>query len=152
VLLKYFSTPVDNSLPQLLPVRLKIVVDKGHDTSIGGVSPGGITNMLSQFKKWISNRFCPSGKASPPSLEELESIASSSASLTSHGATTTADEVFENFILKLESSLGVQREYVVLNSLWEETKEEFGNARQRPGTRKLLGGIGDEFGDVSTRI
>ncbi|RYO90201.1 hypothetical protein DL766_002737 [Monosporascus sp. MC13-8B] len=67
-------------------------------------------------------------------------------------ATATADGIFENFVRKLETSLGVRREYVILDSLWEETKEEFSNHRQNPATGELLRDMGDEFGDLYRKI
>ncbi|RYP60069.1 hypothetical protein DL770_010065 [Monosporascus sp. CRB-9-2] len=64
--------------------------------------------------------------------------------------TATADGIFETFVSKLETLLGVRREYVILDSLWEETKEEFSNHRQNSATGELLAGMGNEFGDVGT--
>lgn len=67
-------------------------------------------------------------------------------------ATVTGYEVFENFVRKLEKSLRVQREYVILDSLWEKTKEKFNNTRDNQAMMEQLGSMGDEFGDVSTSV
>lgn len=63
---------------------------------------------------------------------------------------TSANEVFELFLHKLETSLGVKGEYVVLESSWEETKSEFKKSHPDLPPSELGGDMGGEFGDVST--
>lgn len=94
--------------------------------------------------------------SSPPNLpSRLKIIITQDEDLTTRDENhrdimATPDGIFENFIRKLEASLGVQREYVILESLWEETKLKFSNSQQNSATAEPLEGMGDEFGDVST--
>ncbi|PVH90365.1 amidase signature enzyme, partial [Periconia macrospinosa] len=100
----------------------------------------------------------PMDTSSPPSLPaRLKVIVNNDHDTIAKDAslrdtTATADGIFETFVRKLETSLGVRRENVILDSLWEETKEEFSNSRQNSASEELLGGMGDEFGDLYRKI